>query len=120
MSRCWLDPVYSQGDIFPELIPTSSILNDMDALLLWVKDWNERVAPTLKAPAVRHLSEARAKKLRNQVLRYPNLWNEILKEEPHLAEKFRGSGWITFDFFLSENNLVKWLDGNYRGRNGAT
>jgi hypothetical protein len=79
-----------------------------------IKYWNSDISAELKAPVVQELTLARASSLRKRLEEHPNLWNDIVGEIKYLREDVLGSSWLTFDFFMGENNLAKWCDGNYR------
>lgn len=101
------DPPYP-----PKELPEAEVLRQH------IAHFNEHVAPKLLCSTVHTLSDTRLRSLRARLLDFPDLWERILAEVPRLDSKVKGSPWLNFDFLMSENNLAKYLDGNYRPKGG--
>lgn len=111
----------ARGVALQQEIPGAEAESEAEALDRYRVFWNEHVAPILKAPLVRVMTDERASKLRKLLKKRPDnglaFWDEVLQEIPLLAEKFRTeAGWITFDFFLKKDHHEQWVTGNYRSK----
>lgn len=103
-----------QADIWGYKEEEENEIKDTEAIMKHLEYWNSHVAPILKAPRVRELTAMRARRLVARLGAHPNMWVEILDEFPRVSQQIRGASWLTFDWFLGETNLAKWLEGSYR------
>jgi hypothetical protein len=64
-------------------------------------------------PAVLKLTDARRRKLRAHLKDRadPHWWREFFEKVKGLQE--RGRKWLSFDWILSESNMLKVIEGNY-------
>lgn len=89
-------------------------IKDAEVLRCHLVYWNNHVAPKLKSPQVKELTKVRAQRLTARLRTHPDMWTEILKEYPKVSQPVREASWVTFDWFLRETNLAKWIEGCYR------
>jgi hypothetical protein len=88
--------------------------------------WNEILAP-IGFPAVRKPTSVRIKHFdarlndepeRQEISWWHDLFLEVSRSEWLLGEAQKHANWLTFDWFMNENNLVKVLEGKYANHSG--
>lgn len=83
-----------------------------------VDRWNSEVAQALGVPRILAMPQARISKLKARLKELPELWDAVLAEAKQLGGWARDKQIITFDFLMSQTNLAKFLEGNYRPKKG--
>jgi uncharacterized protein YdaU (DUF1376 family) len=76
--------------------------------------WNEEISKALRAPKARSLNLDRRTRIEARLVHHPQLADEILEEARKINEWALERGFITLDWLLRDENLQKFLEGNYR------
>lgn len=80
-----------------------------------IERWNTEIAQALGGvPQVQAMPPARIAKLKARLADCPDLWDAILAEAKFLGRWAREGKLLKFDFLMSQGNLVKFIEGNYR------
>lgn len=84
--------------------------------------FNRDIAPLLYCPPIERMTEKRARHLRARLKDCPDLWNLLEAEARRTDPKYLGQGdgaikFLSFDWLTkSPDNLQKFLEGMYRGK----